>query len=162
MRRKIVFLLLLSTFLTVHTSKVLGRDGSLNIDVHDYSLEEKKEKSYISQDKELYKLFDPSIEKKVNTIKEKESMSYKEIKDFNFLVDSKKEDLVSDYKNELFIYDELAIDPEKIGVTLKEKKEGPNILVIILVGLAFLIMFISVAGSIRRKRELLEWETMTI
>ena len=68
--------------------------ASLHIDVENYNNKGQKEKTYISDEKDLSALFDKSVSDRINKIKIDERKSYTEDNGEIFIKDIVKEDIV--------------------------------------------------------------------
>ena len=92
--------------------------ASLHIDVENYNNKGQKEKTYISDEKDLHILFDKSASDSINKIKFEEQRLYIEDKESIFVKEIKKEDIVKYYQKDLFLSDGLLTDSHNIGIRL--------------------------------------------
>lgn len=125
--------------------------ASLHIDVENYNNKGQKEKTYISDEKDLSALFDKSVSDRINKIKIDERKSYTEDNGEIFIKDIVKEDIVKYYQKDLFISDGFITDSHNIGISLRESHKDYNVGVFLCFSMAFIFMMLSVISVFRAR-----------
>ena len=123
--------------------------ASLHIDVENYNNKGQKEKTYISDEKDLHILFNKSASDRINKIKLEEQRLYIEDKESIFVKEIKKEDVVKYYQKDLFLSDGLLTDSHNIGISLREDYKAPNAGVLLCFCMAFIFMMFSLISIFR-------------
>lgn len=101
---------------------VFANDGSLRIDTSLNKNNEKTEIQYFEQEGDLSKLFQPDINKRVESVQETTQKVYESDKTSLFLEDIEVENIVESYQPLLFTQDTMVKNSESYGVSLNQKK----------------------------------------